>query len=571
MFHRLLQQISPVKRPLPSAALLFFFLLFIFFACVAILVVSSSLVSTVPLLSRFTSEEDVSLTPHDERDKTFQANAIASVMFGSCNKHDLPQSYWHTAMHIVDSQIGVRIGHHSPVPRTDAFIWLGDVVYADTKVIPGVWRATPLEEVAAKYNQQKLAAPYVHFRGRTRRVLGVWDDHDFGVNDGGKENPDKDAIQKMFLDFLDERNSHSHPGLYSFHTIPFDSEYVSVKLQQHVENAFCVLLLDVRYFRDPIHASRQGDMLGETQWNWLEEQLVKIATPDPVTNKQLCAVTLIGSGVQFLLDEKPTEQWGHFPDSRDRLLRLLRTHRVERVVFLSGDVHLGEIAWDGSLDAKAMLGYSIVDATSSGLTHSSSEIPLLPTLFANMFPTPRRVGTFLGKNIGSVQLLDASRLAEAELVIAIHDLESAASRQGKSMNREDALPLVSDQDHSALIRLTLPGEARTNRTKFVHAKSSRSIGAPIVEHRFFLGELTIDDRVPIRDHLPDSEYGLVKRILLGTQKYVFPNAKFHELINLYLGLMLLTMGVAVYVVVVHGGLRVVRSWYHRRGENRKLQ
>ena len=36
------------------------------------------------------------------------------------------------------------------------------------------------------------------------QVIGVWDDHDFGVNDGGKEFPLKKDIRPLFLDAIGE-------------------------------------------------------------------------------------------------------------------------------------------------------------------------------------------------------------------------------------------------------------------------------------------------------------------------------------------------------------------------------
>ena len=35
-------------------------------------------------------------------------------------------------------------------------------------------------------------------------VVGVWDDHDFGLNDGGSDFARKDRYREMFLDFIQE-------------------------------------------------------------------------------------------------------------------------------------------------------------------------------------------------------------------------------------------------------------------------------------------------------------------------------------------------------------------------------
>lgn len=36
------------------------------------------------------------------------------------------------------------------------------------------------------------------------QVIGTWDDHDYGLNDAGKEFSGKNMTQKLLLDFLDE-------------------------------------------------------------------------------------------------------------------------------------------------------------------------------------------------------------------------------------------------------------------------------------------------------------------------------------------------------------------------------
>ena len=49
-------------------------------------------------------------------------------------------------------------------------------------------------------------------------------------------------------------------------------------------------------------------------------------------------------GVQVTPIDKPfEEQWGNYPTSRRRLLRLLGEAKVRNPIFLSGDVHYGEM------------------------------------------------------------------------------------------------------------------------------------------------------------------------------------------------------------------------------------
>jgi phosphodiesterase/alkaline phosphatase D-like protein len=70
--------------------------------------------------------------------------SISKLAFGSCNRHDLPQPLW--------KSIGKQ--------RPDIFLWLGDVVYADSRVAPFVWRSSELSVVRQRFDEQKKKPEY---------------------------------------------------------------------------------------------------------------------------------------------------------------------------------------------------------------------------------------------------------------------------------------------------------------------------------------------------------------------------------------------------------------------------
>ena len=126
-----------------------------------------------------------------------------------------------------------------------------------------------------------------------------------------------------------------------------------------------VILLDGRYFRDPLKKENKqnvpdpsGDMLGETQWQWLEQQL---------TNSD-ADVHIIGSGIQVLPEEHVYEKWANFPTARQRLLDLLSKTKPKGALLISGDRHMAEVS---KVNVPG-LTYDLVDITSSGLTHVSA-------------------------------------------------------------------------------------------------------------------------------------------------------------------------------------------------------
>lgn len=522
---------------------------------------------------------------------------FSQLQFVSCNQHNLPQTYWvdlsNAAMNdlqetyreinenraqsaLVESSSGnrlsilpsesatqddytallascqkncraawqadttptaVRIQDCSP-PPLDAFIWLGDIIYADkpmktlppppsSEVPPGMLYSfdTVKEMWRTQFNSPEYAAfrqtcvssappsstlfrlsdkeeralfpplssedpallyPSSHTDGNISctssskalgnekespipAVWGVWDDHDMGINDGGKEFLWKNISRNFLLDFLqvppDDARRQREEGVFTFHTVntslkhllpsvpssgfPSSPPHLSLPslmgeaLSLLYENLFCVILLDVRSFRDPANSTESGDMLGEPQWEWLEQILrenvssfLPFSMDDNNTSsalqKEKCASVLIGSGVQIFLDEKVTEHWGSYPHSRDRLLQLLRKYRIERVVFLTGDVHMGELGSDfSSSTIHSLLGYPVVEGTSSGLTHSAdftfcprpeketnyfSLLHPMRWLVPALFPSSRRTGLYVGKNFGSVKLetIDPSKLGNKD-------------------------------------------------------------------------------------------------------------------------------------------------------------
>lgn len=222
------------------------------------------------------------------------ASELSTLAFGSCNHGHLPQPMWS----IIDS--------HQP----DLFLWTGDVVYADT---------TDVTKMQQKYRQQLEQPEYKRFRTKFP-IIGIWDDHDYGINNGGKKNPVKVAAQQFFLDFLGEpQNSirRSQQGIYT--TYNYGSGNRSVKLY----------LLDTRYHRDLTGLGR-SDNLGAKQWEWLEREM----------SQSTATVNIIVSGVSVMSEQIPfAEEWNDFRWPRKRLFKLIKKYQLSGVFFLTGDRH----------------------------------------------------------------------------------------------------------------------------------------------------------------------------------------------------------------------------------------
>ena len=279
------------------------------------------------------------------------------IAFGSCNKMDKPQTMW----------------EHINANNPNLWIWLGDIIYADT---------TNPKALSAKYKTLKTNPDYKKLRTKAQ-VVGIYDDHDYGKNGGDQYMIGKKGTKKCLLDFLDVPGNNpvrKREGAYQSYTFGKGAQRIKV------------IMLDTRYFRDSLTVdptnqrrfvpSPQGDILGEAQWKWLEQELKN--------NK--ANLTLLCSSVQILADEHNYDKWGNFPTSRKRLLNLIVKLQPKNLLLLTGDRHMAEIS---KMDLQG-LPYPLYDFTSSGLTHIRS---------SNSEPNKFRVGDMIVKrNFGILKI-----------------------------------------------------------------------------------------------------------------------------------------------------------------------
>jgi len=208
------------------------------------------------------------------------------------------------------------------------------------------------------YAIQKADTAYQTFLKKVP-VIGTWDDHDFGINDGGSGNLKKDSVQQLFLDFLDVSKNdirRHRKGVY------FSKNY---NIGKHLIK---VIVLDTRYFRtkltkDPTGVKRyipnrygQGTMLGKAQWKWLKQEL----------DSSKADFNVIESSIQVLSYQHGFETWGNMLSEVDKLEKIIADSKAKGVIILSGDRHIAEI----SQKKLPNMTYPLIDITSSGLTHS---------------------------------------------------------------------------------------------------------------------------------------------------------------------------------------------------------
>lgn len=259
---------------------------------------------------------------------------ISRIAFGSCATQDEPQPILRTVLEW----------------EPELFIYLGDNIYGDTR---------DMKLLEAKYAKLAAKKEFQALRAATP-TIATWDDHDYGENDAGKEFPFKDESKQIFLRFWNEPQAsprRDHPGIYTSYR--FEDKTVGKSLQ--------IILLDTRTFRDPPLQNPFGSwkndylpdtnpektVLGTEQWAWLKQRLQEPAD-----------LRIIGSSIQFAHEYNGWESWTNFPLELIRMVDLIKETKASGIVFISGDVHWGELSILKTPDC-----YPLHDLTASGLNH----------------------------------------------------------------------------------------------------------------------------------------------------------------------------------------------------------
>ena len=223
------------------------------------------------------------------------------IALGSCLHQDHPAPIWDA---VKDNNI-------------DSFFFLGDNIYGD--VPSGLpWK------LKRSYDKQKKVLPSWLM---SKQIHVIWDDHDYGKNDGGGSYRFKEYAQDLYIDFWDIPNNDPRAN----------REGIYYQQLQNI-NGLRVLFvgLDTRYFRSNIeekddvylpNLEPDATFLGDKQWEWLKDTL-----------KQEHDLLIMASSIQVLATEHRFEKWSNIPSERNKLLTLLES-LDSRVIVVSGDRH----------------------------------------------------------------------------------------------------------------------------------------------------------------------------------------------------------------------------------------
>src|SRR3954462_2449672 len=222
---------------------------------------------------------------------------VSHIAFGSCCRQDKPAPIWESIA----------------AQKPQRFLFIGDNIYGDSQdmaVLRAKWKL--LTDMPG-YQKLQAACP----------ILATWDDHDYGLDDGGRDYPKRKESQQLFLDVFGEPADsprRKREGVYDATIVGPPGQRVQF------------ILLDTRYHRSPLTKGKQeaeegegirgpyvpssdpaATMLGDAQWKWL---------PPPLP--QQAEVRILASSIQVIAEEHGSEKWGNFPQERQRLFRTIK-------------------------------------------------------------------------------------------------------------------------------------------------------------------------------------------------------------------------------------------------------
>jgi len=215
--------------------------------------------------------------------------------------------------------------------------------------------------------------------------FAIWDDHDFGPDNSDRSFYNKHITQKAFTDFWANK-----------------SYGIGVDQNEGVFSTFNwgdaqFFLLDDRFFRSPDgRITGEKTMLGTTQFEWLI---------DALSNSD-AGFKIIVIGGQVLNSVVDSENYGHFPEEKEKLLEEISNNKIKGVFFLSGDRHFAEL----SMLARDNT-YPIYDWTVSPFTAGTASKKVLNE------PNKYKVegSAFVQNNFGTISFLGSKEERRMEL------------------------------------------------------------------------------------------------------------------------------------------------------------
>lgn len=195
-------------------------------------------------------------------------------------------------------------------------LWLGDNTY----LLFGQWNS--FEKNFKRHLKNRITNPLYENYLMSRPNYAIWDDHDFGPNDGSGAFELKDTSLNIFTHFW-PNGSFGLPGTKGI-------------FSKFTKGDCDFFLLDDRYYRSDEHDTN-GVLLGEAQMQWLKIGLMN----------SKATFKFIVTGSQVLNKQTEKECWmSDFPGDTKSFLSFINEQQISGVVFITGDRHLTRVVKD---------------------------------------------------------------------------------------------------------------------------------------------------------------------------------------------------------------------------------
>ena len=235
-----------------------------------------------------------------------------TVAFGSCNyineeALDRPGKGYGSGYEIYESI-------HAKNPNI--MLWGGDNVYlreADWDSKTGIYH---------RYTHSRSIKELQPLLASTQN-FAIWDDHDFGPNDGDRSFYFKYETQNAFKNFWANKtygtDANQKEGIYSTFNWG-DAQF---------------FLLDDRFFKSPNdRLTGEKTIIGSIQFEWLIDAL----------SSSKATFKLIVIGGQVLNPSARFENYENYPKEKEKLLSEIEANKIKGVLFLTGDRHFSELS-----------------------------------------------------------------------------------------------------------------------------------------------------------------------------------------------------------------------------------
>lgn len=238
-----------------------------------------------------------------------------NFLTGSCAYFNQPQYDRPGKPYGLDSSIFETMAKE----RSAFMLWLGDEWY--TREVDyfsewGLWYRA----------QQTRALPVLQNFWKAMPQYAIWDDHDYGPNDIGKNYILKNTSREIWKKYwCNPSYGEKEEGTYTM------INYGDVD----------VFMTDDRWWRtaDNMNDSINGmpnpekEMLGARQMEWLKNSLLF----------STATFKIISIGSQVLNPVSPFEKWDNYPAEYEEFMQFIKQYKINGVVFLTGDRHHSEI------------------------------------------------------------------------------------------------------------------------------------------------------------------------------------------------------------------------------------